>query len=231
MQKMKKIIMLAFIMMFTLSLSIPVSAHEVPDLNRPGTIKVTMQKGETFVNGGTLAIYRVGQIYENNGNYDFISTGDFIDCDESFEDVQSETLAANLAVYAKDNPDIVKAEAVQDVDKDGTVEFTDLDPGLYLVVQTKAAEGYEAAVPFLVSLPYMQDGVYVYDVDASPKVELETSKEPESPDKPTTPSKPSGKLPQTGQMNWPVPIMAITGILLFAIGWILYFGKRETNEK
>ena len=27
-------------------------------------------------------------------------------------------------------------------------------------------------------------------------------------------------LPQTGQLNWPIPVMAISGMLLFAFGWV-----------
>ncbi|MDY2814374.1 MAG: LPXTG cell wall anchor domain-containing protein [Dorea sp.] len=33
------------------------------------------------------------------------------------------------------------------------------------------------------------------------------------------------KLPQTGQLNWPVPVMAMSGMLLFMIGWSMYRGK------
>lgn len=35
---------------------------------------------------------------------------------------------------------------------------------------------------------------------------------------------------QTGQLNWPVPLMAGAGVLLLLIGWILVFGKRERHE-
>lgn len=35
---------------------------------------------------------------------------------------------------------------------------------------------------------------------------------------------------QTGQLNWPIPLMAGAGILLFAIGWILVFVKRDRHE-
>lgn len=39
----------------------------------------------------------------------------------------------------------------------------------------------------------------------------------------------SSKLPQTGMMLWPVPVLAISGIIVFVIGWFLY--KRGGNEK
>lgn len=28
-------------------------------------------------------------------------------------------------------------------------------------------------------------------------------------------------LPQTGQLNWPVPVLAVSGVVLFAFGWAL----------
>ena len=33
-------------------------------------------------------------------------------------------------------------------------------------------------------------------------------------------------LPQTGQLNWPIPFMACSGVLLFAVGWVL--DRKET---
>ena len=36
------------------------------------------------------------------------------------------------------------------------------------------------------------------------------------------------ELIETGQLNWPVPVFAIAGMLLFSIGWaVLNFGKKE----
>lgn len=42
-----------------------------------------------------------------------------------------------------------------------------------------------------------------------------------------TPSQSGGKLPQTGQLWWPVPILAILGIAFFAIGW----ARRNSGER
>ena len=40
------------------------------------------------------------------------------------------------------------------------------------------------------------------------------------------------KLVQTGQLNWPVPICAIAGLLLFSMGWaVLNFGKKEAEQE
>ena len=36
-----------------------------------------------------------------------------------------------------------------------------------------------------------------------------------------TNSRPYIELPDTGQTNWPVPVLAVSGLLLFAFGWAL----------
>lgn len=38
------------------------------------------------------------------------------------------------------------------------------------------------------------------------------------------------KLAQTGQLNWPVPVLAGCGVALFAAGWALVFLKRKDNK-
>ena len=91
---------------------------------------------------------------------------------------------------------------------------------MYLLVQNQAAEGYQAAAPFLVSVPMNEDGTYIYDVDASPKVELTKAPQPTPTPKPPT-------LAQTGQLNWPVPVLAIIGLCLFSLGWLLRFGRKK----
>lgn len=40
----------------------------------------------------------------------------------------------------------------------------------------------------------------------------------------------TGKLIQTGQLNWPVPFLACAGLLLFAAGWALVFLKKEKDH-
>lgn len=64
--------------------------------------------------------------------------------------------------------------------------------------------------------------------------------DPNNPDNPDNPNNstdpnattnPSGeKLPLTGQLNWPIPFLAAGGLLLFALGWFLCFGRKRDNN-
>lgn len=217
-------ISLALILLCTAEFA--VCAHAVPDLTAKGSVTVTMHCGNTVVSGGTVTLYRVGKVSEQDGSYSFTPVDAFADCDEDFNEVQSSDLAGKLHDYAVEHE---ITGTTKPVGSGGTAVFANLELGLYLLVQNDAAEGYNKAVPFLIGVPNIQDGVYVYDVNAAPKVELEKEAETVSP-APTTPTDP--KLPQTGQLNWPIPVLATLGIMLFSCGWLLRFGRRRSrNEK
>lgn len=53
-------------------MSAVVYAHEAPDMEREGSIHITMLCGEEAVPGGSLTLYRVGDVQENDGDYDFV---------------------------------------------------------------------------------------------------------------------------------------------------------------
>ena len=73
------------------------------------------------------------------------------------------------------------------LDADGNAAFEDLELGLYLIVQSKASNGYAPIKPFLVSLPMAENGKWNYEVDASPKVGGYTPVNPDTPPVPPTP--------------------------------------------
>lgn len=47
----------------------------------------------------------------------------------------------------------------------------------------------------------------------------------------TVTTAPPAPLPQTGQLWWPVPVCSAAGMILFAVGWVMYSAKRKNNEK
>ena len=47
----------------------------------------------------------------------------------------------------------------------------------------------------------------------------------------TRPSEPPPKLPQTGMLWWPVPVLACGGLLLIAVGLIVRHRQGGANEK
>lgn len=195
---------LAFCLVLLLgSFCLTVSAWEAPDVNQAGSIHMPLP-------GGNILLYRVGAVGEAEGNFYFLPTGDFSNWDGSFANLQDPELAKELASFAQSNDCASTSGTIQ---TDGTVTFSPLMPGLYLLVQTEAAPGYELISPFLVSLPAYEEESCNYEIDATPKFQLTPT--------PTEPTVPQPNLPQTGQLNWPVPLLGISGLALFLLGLFL----------
>ncbi len=220
--KSKKTMLMALILCAALicSLSVSASAKDVPDIGRRCSLTIHMKYGNTVLKGGSLSIYRVGRIAENNGDYSFAPTDAFAASGENFQDLKTNAeTARRLESY------VTKAGiaplASKTIGNNGQAVFSDLDTGLYLVIQDKATPGYEVIDPFLVSLPYLENGAYRYDLTAEPKTEPPQPTETE-PSETTTPD-----IPQTGQLWWPVPMLAFAGLLFVTGGVMMTRGKHE----
>ena len=212
-------------LLFLLALPLSAAAHPVPDESRNGhcSITVSMTYKEKAVRGGKLALYKVGDVAENDGNYSFVPVKEIQADIPEFGDIQSPELAGKLAKLEKKLTPVT-ADPVT-VGKDGKATFSDLTFGLYLVVQKTAASGYGKTKPFLVSLPYFYEGEYQYDVASQPKTDLEREIKPTSP---PSSGGGGGKLPQTGQLWWPVPVLACAGLGCIAVGLLR---RREAKDE
>ena len=200
------------------------SAHPVPEPGRTGSITVSMQFDGEPVPGGKLTLYRVGEVSQDDGNYTFVPTGEFTRWGSDFGTLdsaeQNAQTAKSLKRFIQSNGEDISG-ITKRIGDNGEVTFFNLEQGLYLLVQTEPATGFSPVNPFLVSLPFLKDGDYHYDLDAQAKTELEEAPKP--------PQKPGGKLPQTGQLNWPVPVLAAAGLTLFGIGWGIRFRRKDQD--
>ncbi len=224
-------LLLGMAMLGSLSLSVCAAASADLDFTQTGTITLTLKTGDgKTVSGGTVTLYQVAELYLDDGNMAYRFTSAFDGCDAVL-DVEDTALPSVLAAYVREHAVSGVSAGVGD---SGTVRFADLALGLYLVVQTGASNRYETFSPFVVTVPIEEgedeETVWTYEVDASPKVGVVTPKKPpEHPDHPDDDdpeeSTSSGTtvvvtytLPQTGQLNWPVPILAAGGLLLLMLG-------------
>lgn len=214
---MKKTGILILILVLVLNcLSMTAFAHEIPDLTQNGTITLTITYDEKELDGGELQLYRVGDIQDVNGDFSFVLTEAFGSTPLTADDLNDATLPDELAKNLPQTPDATaKIE-------NGKASFANVVPGLYLVYQKTATSGYKAMKPFLISMPNFVDGKYVTDIIAEPKVGLETVP-------PTVVTQPS--LPQTGQLNWPIPVLAALGLALVVVGIVLRNRKKATYEE
>lgn len=275
----RRLLPLMLMVLYLSAMLIPVSALEI-DTNRKGSISVTIRDGDKPVPGGVMMLYQVAQYYQGS----FQATLLFQDSGFDAGRLDSD-MAAALAQFASEN---ALTGVAMKIDDTATAAFSQLELGVYLLVQQEAASGYALAAPFLVTVPMQEDGGYVYEVDASPKVvpvpvpsnepgpdpstspstspqpstepstqpstqpSIEPSTQPsaqpstepstgpstEPSTQPSTspsqfptvsldPGTPGGKLPNTGQLNWPIPVLAVLGMLLFGFGWYQWQKRRE----
>lgn len=213
-----------------LAWSAPIAAtaeevREFPDLDKTGSITATFtyydkDSGNTLpvAGGNSVGLFKVADVEVHNGfifvvDPRFASAGEIPATSEELDSVNIE-LAGKMAKIAADYDfDIAPVE----MDSDGTASFSDLEVGLYLVMQAKQGTGDSNFViaPFLVSIPYRNpDGSLTYDVNAQTKPIGIAWIPPESPDDPDKPK----NLPQTGQLWWPVLALGAAGAAFIIAG-------------
>lgn len=210
--------------------------YSIPETGETG---VKMQDGE-------VSIYRVATVKVDNGFLFDTSGGQFAEnaALSGLESMNSAALNENNARLAETLADnITVTPLATGTVSNGEVSFQNLTPGLYLLIQNReSSEGYSFS-PFLMSIP---DAAGSYNITAAPKPgilgapsgeresETETEKQTEPPKTPTPPKKPEEptppgrRLPQTGQLWWPVPLGATAGLLLIVYGILR---RRSTGRR
>ena len=188
---------------------------------------------EKKMTGGSISIYTVATVKVENGYVFDTSNGKFAGSSTvagipSMDSAALEEQNADIATALEKEAKSVSADETATV-SEGNASFTNLTPGLYLVIQETLSEGNRKINPFLISIP---DAEGSYEIEAAPKNGFEIPPTP-TPPKPTvtpsTPKTPSGSttppsktvLPQTGQLWWPVPVLCAVGLALIIGGFVL----------
>ena len=211
---------LAFLVMF--GLFVPVNAAD------NGSVEVLVKYETTNVTGGDLIAVRVGYVDTDKNIFrTFITNSEITNIGNAATVTQMQNFYTTYKnTYTFDQ---YKTEV-----KDGVAKFSDIPTGLYLVYQDVAASGFSKLSSFLVTVPY--DGKL--DVSVASKTALKQDADliigadssDSSGSSGSSGSTGSTKLPQTGQLIWPIPCMALGGMVLFAFGWWLYFGRKEDSQ-
>lgn len=274
MRKKRRIITLLMAICFISIISMEAFAVEAAvassalDYSQTGSIAVDILSTDTgrAISGGVMTLYKVAIIKQVDGNPEFELTDAFKESKVELtgiteSDAGAKELATKLASYVSSNK-IVGQSIV--VDHNGKATWRNLKLGVYLIINTTPAKGYQSLNTFLITVPRYLDGAYVYDVTANPKVgtanistsatattttatnktTITTTTRSTIVTTTTTPnttaiktitsttsnSSTTNKLPQTGQLWWPVPILALTGMVFFMLGWHKRCRFREGNN-
>ena len=151
-------------------IAMPVTAFAQDfDINRVGSISVSMigQDGKTPIAGAELSLYYVATVELNSNNrMSYTFTDAFRNCGCALD---NPALTTALEVFVTDHAAPVEKLVT---DAQGSAVFSGLPLGLYFVKQTDAAVGNALCTSFLVTVPYYDGESYLYDVDASPKMDI-----------------------------------------------------------
>lgn len=208
----KRITSVFILLFFLLTWPLPASAVD-SDPERMGSLQLKMEYQETPLPGGSLSLYRVADADGTKCNLAEEFRGSGVDISK----INDPDTAKALARYAADQSIL---GTVLEIGEMGTACFTGLRAGVYLLVQQEAAPGFMTIRPFLVQVPMAVNDEYFYDILAEPKCEQETKPQPND-----------SKLPQTGQLNWLIPVLAVLGLGLCGTGWYLSYERRDMHEK
>ena len=153
-----------------------------------GSIRVRLDAGDLAVINGAVTLYQVGFSVEDGYRIAESFGGGMI----RRQDADSVNLAQWLAEAAEE-PGLTML-----LDADGNAVFSDLEEGLYMLVQTERMDGFYPILPTLLSVP--ADEAWHLDVYRQP-VPVVT------------------EIPRTGQS--PAPFFGILGMILSSAGLIL----------
>ena len=256
---MKRLMIILLAQILALTMSVPAFAAEhddrQPDYTRTGSaaVDITTAKGEP-VGGGVLAAYLIADAVYRDGDNVFVLTEDFKDSSLDLgaigtEENGSPKLAAATAEYAAKNGIDGKTAAI---DGKGHAVFSELTLGLYVVVQTEPAEGYEPIRPFAVTVPYWDGTKLIYDVTANPKPESAVAMAKYDPPFEKVVVEKSGKAPEDSEFVfcmeprepwYPMPdgeaafydpaagsmTVKVKGAGTYEFGW-MYFGRNDAGN-
>ena len=156
------------VMCFTL---FTVSSSAV-SLNQKGSISLTVldKDSKEPMSGAVFRVYQIASAYEENGGISYVYTDEFKSNGMEMGNFSDAYLPVHLAVYAAANNIAYTEKAT---DSKGKVVFDNLNCGAYLVVPTKAENGYLNPSPFIAVVPMKDEAQnkWIYNIDATPKIE------------------------------------------------------------
>ncbi len=159
-----------------------------------GSIQIRLDAGDLAVTNGAVTLYQVGTCMEDG----YRITDGFGGGIVRFEDASSDNLALWLAESAGETG------VTMLLDADGNAVFSDLEEGLYMLVQTARMDGFYPIVPILLTVP--QEGNWAVQVYRNP-LPIVT------------------EIPKTGQTM--IPYFGVLGMILSGSGLIMCMKKQR----
>lgn len=231
------------------------NAMQDVDTDKKGSIEILFDtmKDEPVANA-EFTLYQVAALVDRGGSTVLELTGGFEGCSVELKNLtaqQSKEAAAVLLEYQKANN---ISGNTKKTDANGKISWAALQTGVYLLVPGQMQK-YRTD-PSLISIPTNLEAQLLYDISVNPKAERipdpgNPPTEPTDPEDPTTPDvpkltketesivdpefdleeeEPGEKLPQTGQLRWPILVLTAAGVSLLLLGWWIGRKKKDSSK-
>ena len=142
------------------------------------SLNITLTYEHKAISGAKYSIYQVADLKADRTGYVGIAPFQW---NGNLEELKTVDAQIKLARRLERQSRNASAAMTLTTGRDGTVRFTGLRSGMYLVVQTGAtgeAADYTTMQPFLVMAPRFENGVWNKVVNAKPKPEVQKKQKP-----------------------------------------------------
>lgn len=170
---MKKIkyLLITFILLFVSNLSVSANTDNIVDFTKKGSVSIILKESseDIPVEGVELTIFKIANATDKNNNLFYEYVENLNNCKADLTNLENDNLTSEILECIKDK----ELDSIKEITNgEGIVKFNNLDLGLYLVMQTNIVTGYSKIDSFLVNIPKTIDGIWTYDIEAVPKVDI-----------------------------------------------------------
>ena len=165
--KKNKLLIIIGIFIFLLSLNVKADTF---DFTKKGSITIdVIDDNSKPLTDLELTLYKIGEAYEKDHNLSFKYVSELNSCKVLINDITTSNVDEVYSCLKDKNIEKITNKT----DKNGSIKFSNLSLGLYLVEQTNKIEGYNKLDKFIIMLPNITNNGYEYDVHSTPKCEIE----------------------------------------------------------
>ena len=197
------------------------------DVSRASSLTLTYQYENEKFSNVDVSLYHLAT-FDVSGQYQFTDSYVDVAFDPNGMRVSDLNLKGEeIETFITDNN--LQPSSLQKTDQNGVTNFSNLVPGMYLVLvdSTEVGSYRYSASPMLVSIPILEDGTYQYDVQMNVKTEREELGQE------VTPPSDDGEIDSVP--NTIDNIMLYVGLLVVSIlvifGVMIYIFRKKKGDK
>ena len=136
-----------------------------PDRSASLTLDLVTSEEKIAAEGAEVTVYEVAKAVINGESLHYEVTDEF-----KGTGLRAPLGDIDIALIEKAISDNNIRGITKECDENGKVVFDGLEKGMYYIKQTSAPEDFTLFIPFLSYLPNLENGEWIYDVKAEPKI-------------------------------------------------------------